>query len=79
MSRLQKVFYELKQVPKAWYGMIVKFFNHCGYLITLSNAIFFIKANRDKLAIVLVYIDDLIIIGDCEEKFFEKRRIYHFF
>jgi len=36
--------YGLKQAPKAWYGKIVEFLNHSGYLVTSADASLFVKA-----------------------------------
>jgi len=44
-----------------------------GYLVTSTYVILFIKAKRDKLVIVLVYVDDLIITKDCEEEIFRTK------
>ncbi|KAL5577449.1 hypothetical protein UlMin_019148 [Ulmus minor] len=37
-----------------------------GYSVTPADSSLFVKANKGKLAIVLVYVDDLIITGDDE-------------
>ena len=68
MCKLQKTLYGLKQASRAWYGKIVEFLTHCGYSMSSIDSSLFVKANKGKLAIVLVYLDDLIITGDCEEE-----------
>lgn len=68
MCKLWKAFYGLKQAPRAWYGKIAEFLTHNGYSATLVDSTLFVKANGEKLAIVLVYMDDLIITGYCEEE-----------
>jgi len=67
VCKLQKALYRLKQAPRAWYGKIIEFLTHNDYLVMSAYASLFIKAKGEKLAIVLVYVDDLIITGDCEE------------
>ena len=62
--KLKKVLYGLKQASSAWYSKIVEFLMKIEYLMTHANSSLFIKVCGVKLAIVLVYIDDLIIIGD---------------
>ncbi|KAJ9692429.1 hypothetical protein PVL29_011471 [Vitis rotundifolia] len=57
VCKLRKALYRLKQAPRA-----------CGYSVTPANSSLFIKANGGKLAIVLVYVDDLIITGDDVEE-----------
>ncbi|XP_042387961.1 uncharacterized mitochondrial protein AtMg00810-like [Zingiber officinale] len=54
----------LKQAPRAWYGKIAEFLTQSGYLVTSVYFSLFIKTNKGKLAIVLVYVDDLVITGD---------------
>lgn len=66
--QVTKALYELKQAQRAWYGKIAKFLTYSGYSVTLANCNLFVKANRGKLAIVLVYVDDLIITKYCEKE-----------
>jgi len=73
MCKLRKALYGLKQAPRAWYGKIVEFLTRSGYLVTSADASLFIKAKGEKLAIVLVYVNDLIITGDCEEEIFRTK------
>ncbi|CAL8099446.1 unnamed protein product [Prunus armeniaca] len=68
VCKLKKALYGLKQAPKAWYSKIAKFLSRSGYLVTHADSSLFVKANGGKLAIVLVYVDDLIITGDDEEE-----------
>ncbi|KAL0286723.1 UNVERIFIED_CONTAM: Retrovirus-related Pol polyprotein from transposon RE1 [Sesamum calycinum] len=63
----------LKEAPRAWYGKIVEFLTHGGYLMTSADSSLSIKAKERKLAIVLVYVDDLIIMGDCEEEVLQTK------
>lgn len=42
-------------------------------IVTLAHYRLFIKSNGGKAAIVLVYLDDLIIIGDNEKKIFRMK------
>ena len=44
-----------------------------GYFLTPVDSSLFVKANGGKLAIVLVYVDDLIITGDCEEEILQTK------
>ena len=76
VCKLQKAFYGLKQASRAWYGKIAEFMTHSGYSMSFVDSSLFVKANKGKLAIVLVYVDDLIIIGDCEEEILQKGRTY---
>ena len=66
MCKLRKALYGLKQALRAWYGKIAEFLTQSGYLVTLTDSSLLVKANEGKIAIVLVYVDDLIITGDDE-------------
>ncbi|KAE8673443.1 Detected protein of unknown function [Hibiscus syriacus] len=66
VCKLRKALYGLKQTPRVWYGKIAEFLTKSGYSVTPANSSLFIKANEGKLAIVLVYVDDLIITGNDE-------------
>ena len=68
VCKLRKALYGLKQAPRAWYGKIGEFLTHGGYSVAPADSSLFVKANGKKLAIVLVYVDDLIITGDDEEE-----------
>ncbi|KAE8665979.1 tir-nbs resistance protein [Hibiscus syriacus] len=61
VCKLRKTLYGLKQTPRAWYGKIAEFLTKSGYSVTPADYSLFVKANEGKLAIVLVYVDDLII------------------
>ncbi|KAL0427812.1 UNVERIFIED_CONTAM: Retrovirus-related Pol polyprotein from transposon RE1 [Sesamum latifolium] len=73
VCKLRKALYGLKQAPRAWYGKIAEFLTHGGYLMTSADSSLFIKAKERKLAVVLVYVDDLIITGDCEEEVLQTK------
>ncbi|KAL4378176.1 hypothetical protein GQ457_02G021320 [Hibiscus cannabinus] len=67
------VLYRLKQAPRAWYGKIAEFLTYSGYFVAHSDSSLFVKAIEGKLAIVLVYVDDLIITGDSEDETLQTR------
>ena len=68
VCKLKKALYGLKQAPQAWYGKIFEFLVHSGFKVAPSKFSLFVKTNDGRLAIVLVYIDDLIITGDYSEE-----------
>ncbi|KAE8732274.1 hypothetical protein F3Y22_tig00002237pilonHSYRG01326 [Hibiscus syriacus] len=73
VCKLRKALYRLKQAPRAWYGKIVEFLTKSGYSVTPADSSLFVKANEGKLAIVLVYVDDLIITGDDEAEILQTK------
>ncbi|WVZ95787.1 hypothetical protein U9M48_041510 [Paspalum notatum var. saurae] len=72
VCKLKKALYGLKQAPKEWYGKIGEFLIQNGFKVDPSDSSLFVKSKEGRLAIVLVYVDDLIITGDNTE---EIRRI----
>lgn len=64
MCKLRKALYGLKQAPRAWYGKIAEFLVKNGYVMVPADSSLFVKDRDGRLAIVLVYVDDLIITGD---------------
>ena len=74
MCKLRKALYGLRQAPRAWYGKIAEFLTHCGYSVTSADSSLFVKAKGGRTAIVLVYVDDLIITGDCEEENLQTKK-----
>ncbi|KAL0420218.1 UNVERIFIED_CONTAM: Retrovirus-related Pol polyprotein from transposon RE1 [Sesamum latifolium] len=53
VCKLRTALYGLKQALRAWYGKIVEFLTHGGYLMTSADSSLFIKAKERKLAVVL--------------------------
>ncbi|XP_039142881.1 uncharacterized mitochondrial protein AtMg00810-like [Dioscorea cayenensis subsp. rotundata] len=68
VCKLKKALYGLKQAPRAWYGKIAEFLVQSGYRLTASDSSLFVKHTGGKMAIVLVYVDDLILTGDLTEE-----------
>ncbi|KAE8665560.1 PLAC8 family protein [Hibiscus syriacus] len=73
VCKLRKSLYGLKQAPRAWYGKIVEFLTKSGYSVTPVDSSLFVKDNEGKLAIILVYVDDLIITGDDEAEILQTK------
>ncbi|KAJ0434593.1 putative RNA-directed DNA polymerase [Helianthus annuus] len=67
VCKLRKAIYGLKQSPRAWYGKMGEFLQHNGFVVSQSDASLFVKSSGTKVIIVLVYVDDLIIMGNDED------------
>lgn len=64
VCRLRKAIYGFKQAPRAWYNELRTFLLQSGFQNSVADASLFIY-NRDKsLLYMLVYVDDIIIIGN---------------
>lgn len=74
VCKLRKALYGWKQAPRAWYGKIAEFLTHSGYSVTAADSSLFVKVIEGKLVVVLVYVDDLIITGDCDEEILQTKQ-----
>ena len=67
VCRLLKALYGLKQSPRAWFDKFTIFVKAHGYTQGQSDHTLFYKyAATDKIAILIVYVDDIIITGSDE-------------
>ncbi|KAL4022534.1 hypothetical protein IC575_016271 [Cucumis melo] len=65
VCKLQKSLYGLKQSPRAWFDRFTTFVNSQGYSQGHSDHTLFTKASKtEKIAILIVYVDDIILTGD---------------
>jgi hypothetical protein len=60
---LKKDLYGLKQAPKAWYGRIDNFLMILGFIKSSVDPTLYFKVVDDGLVILLLYVDDLFLIG----------------
>ncbi|RVW80146.1 Retrovirus-related Pol polyprotein from transposon TNT 1-94 [Vitis vinifera] len=69
VCRLRKSLYGLKQSPRAWFERFTKVVKGYGFVQCQSDHTLFMKHFPEgKLAIIIVYVDDIILTGDHEEK-----------
>ena len=62
--RLKQEFYGLKQSPLAWYTGIDSYFTGLGFTKIEANANLYHIVVEGKLLVIVLYVDDLILIGD---------------
>ncbi|RVW39635.1 Retrovirus-related Pol polyprotein from transposon RE1 [Vitis vinifera] len=69
VCKLKKSLYGLKQSPRAWFERFGKVIKHYGYTQSQANHTMFYKhSNESKVAILIVYVDDIVLTGDdCNE------------
>ncbi|KAJ0445113.1 putative RNA-directed DNA polymerase [Helianthus annuus] len=67
VCKLRKAIYGLKQSPRAWFGKIGEFLLHNDFVMSKSDASLFVRETRNRVVVVLIYVDDLIITGDDED------------
>ena len=64
VCKLKKALYGLKQAPRAWYGWIDGFLTSFGFTKSLVDPNIYYKVMDDKPGILLLYVDDLFLIGN---------------
>ena len=61
--RLKKSLYGLKQAPRTWYGRIDSFLSSLGFTKSKANSNLYYKVEDGNPVMLLLYVDDLFVIG----------------
>ncbi|KAK5795313.1 hypothetical protein PVK06_036574 [Gossypium arboreum] len=64
VCRLKKVLYGLKQAPRAWFHKLKEFLVDTGFVASKADTSLFVSQSGFQLMYVLVYVDDIIVIGN---------------
>ena len=64
VCRIKKDFYGLKKAPISWYGRIDGFLMSLGFTKSKAYSNLYYKVKDDGLMILLLYVDDLFLIGE---------------
>jgi hypothetical protein len=64
VCRLKKALYGLKQAPRAWYGRIDSFLTSLGFTKSKVKSNLYFKVLNDEHVILLLYVDNLFLIGE---------------
>ena len=64
VCRLQKSLYGLKQSPHAWFGKFSEVIEKFGMKNIKSDHSVFYKNSQAGIILLLVYVDDIVIIGN---------------
>ena len=74
--RLKKSLYGLKQSPRAWFDKFTKTVAQYGYSQYQADHTLFVKTSPEKkIAILIVYVDDIILTRDYEEKLVRLKKL----
>ena len=65
--------YELKQAPQAWYSRINSYLQDLGFEMSEANPNLYYLVDREDPIILVLYVDDLFIIG--EERLIQMCRL----
>ena len=63
VCRLKKELYGLKQAPRAWYARMDAYLQRIGFTKSTADSNLYIKVVDGKPVIILLYVDDLLLIG----------------
>ena len=72
VCKLKKALYGLKQDPRAWYGNINRFWISLGFTKSKVDPNLYLKVMDGEPIILLLYVDDLFLIGN--EKHIGERK-----
>ncbi|KAG8475656.1 hypothetical protein CXB51_032633 [Gossypium anomalum] len=76
VCKLNKSLYGLKQSPRAWFERFTKVILKNSYKQSLADHTLFIKVtSTNKKAILIVYVDDIILTGDDEEEISNLKKL----
>ena len=68
VCKLQCTLYGLKQSPRAWFGHFSLVMRKYGFQQSNSDHTLFLKHRQGKITTLIVYVDDMIIIGNDTEE-----------
>lgn len=66
--RLRKALYGLKQSPRAWLGRFTQAMKKYGYHQANFDHTLFIKCNVNKVTLLIIYVDDMVVAGNDTEE-----------
>ena len=64
VCRLKMSLYGLKQAPRTWYNIIDSFVMSLGFIKSKKNSNLYYKVEYGEQVILLLYVDDLFLIGE---------------
>ena len=66
VCHLHKAIYGLKQAPRSWFLKLSNTLKHLGFRSTISDSSLFVKFASNDTLYVLIYVDDILIMGSSE-------------
>jgi hypothetical protein len=75
VCRLKKALYGLKQTPRAWLDKIGQYLVTSGFQTSNANFSLYVKKTDHGIVVIVIYVDDLIIIGDSDVDIFDLKKL----
>lgn len=66
VCKLVKSLYGLKQAPRCWSSKLLIILKEVGYVQSRAYYSIFKKVEKSVITIILVYVDDLLIVGNSD-------------
>jgi hypothetical protein len=73
--RLKKALYGLKLAPRAWLDKIGQYFVTSGFQTSNADFSLYVKKIDHGIVVIVIYVDDLIIIGDSDVDIFDLKKL----
>ena len=74
VCRLKKLLYGLKQSLRAWFDRFTKAILQNGYKQAHTDHTLFYKRDKEKIAIIIVYVDGIKVTGNDKVEWTKLRR-----
>ncbi|GJU06396.1 ribonuclease H-like domain-containing protein [Tanacetum coccineum] len=68
VCRLVKSIYRLKQALRKWNEKLVNVLKENDFVQSVNDHCLFTKSKNNKFIALLVYVDDIVVTGDCEDE-----------
>jgi hypothetical protein len=75
ICRLKKALYGLKQALRAWSDKIGQYLVTSGFQTSNANFSLYVKKTDHGIVAIVIYVDDLIIIGDSDANIFDLKKL----
>jgi len=75
VCRLKKALYGLKQAPRAWSNKIGQYLVTGGFQTSNVDFSLYVKKTDHGIVVIVIYVDDLIIIGDNDAYIFDLNKL----
>ncbi|KAL2227745.1 UNVERIFIED_CONTAM: Retrovirus-related Pol polyprotein from transposon TNT 1-94 [Sesamum indicum] len=76
VCKLVKSLYGLKQAPKQWHEKFDKTILAFGFTVNENDKCIYCKVKGDKLIILCLYVDDILLIGSCLDIIIETKSFF---